>query len=125
MRGKHFAVALTVVGVLATESAGQASAEVLALDCSGPGTTESIWIDIDKSAVTQNFPDGSLATEPAAITATSINWKHVNAIGTSTDQIDRTSGDFHYSIVSNSGQYFPGTHLQCVKGSTPFPATKL
>lgn len=125
--GKRFALALIAIGFLVTIAA-RAEAEVLSLDCSGAGVTVTFWVDFDKSVVTEKNPDGSISTDPATLTTTSIAWKHVDACCTWTEEIDRTTGEYHYTGIADqngqSGQHFPGAHLQCTKGLTPFPATK-
>jgi hypothetical protein len=127
MAGRHLAIGLAAITAILV-LASRANAEVLALDCSGAGTKESIWVDIDKSVVTEKNPNGSISTEPVTVTATSISWKSVDACCTWTREIDRTSGDYHYTGIADqnglNGQHFPGAHLQCTKGSAPFPATK-
>ena len=124
MTRKHFAIALTVIGFLATAFSSQARAEILSLDCGGGSLKYNVWIDEEKSFVTlRGSYNGSYQAE---ITPTTISWSFTESGGRLTTQvsIDRTTGQAHWLVLPN--QY--GAHMDridtCAKGTTPFPATK-
>ncbi|HVA13252.1 MAG TPA: hypothetical protein VNF99_08380 [Stellaceae bacterium] len=124
MTGKHLARGLAAIAFLAFAVTKQANAAILELDCSLNGQFfENIWVDFDKSVVTESVPGHPLVTYPALITATSISWKLISGPVTDTYNIDRTTGDYHTGVIA-PGAYGPGGHGQCVKGTKPFPATK-
>jgi hypothetical protein len=123
MTMKHIAVGLTAIGIFSLVAAGRAKAEMLSLDCYYSGRiATNVWVDTGKSTVTVAERENTPRTYPAQITVASISWKWVSGGGQNimSYYIDRTSGAFTASSNFGAGM---GPE-QCVKGTTPLPATK-
>ncbi len=131
MNGRRFGLTAIVAFALATS--GQASAEIVELDCGFNGQIYmNVWVDFDKSVVTvkvsnPSTPTTYINTYSALIAATSISWRNnttSDGLYFQTFNIDRTTGDL---LIGNFGPAIrqpSGTHYQCSKGTTPLPATK-
>jgi hypothetical protein len=125
MRCKYLMLAAVALGAF---GANRASAEILSLDCSdSAGVYDKIWVDLDKSTITQNLvriaPSDPPATYPAQITATEIKWttQSTGAPAWFKVSIDRTTG-LLTQVGAGIGSGY--STRQCAKGSTPFPDTK-
>ena len=103
-------------------ASGQAKAETLSLDCSINGEIlTNVWVDTDKSTVTTHSKGSPGSnTFPAQITISSISWSVDFSRGKAISSIDRTTGILT-PLVHPDLNYYP---QQCVKGTTPLPATK-
>ncbi|HUZ34589.1 MAG TPA: hypothetical protein VMV19_21170 [Xanthobacteraceae bacterium] len=131
MTRKLVVVRLAAIVFVALMSAGQARARILSLDCSdGAGVYDKIWVDFDKSTITQSvvrigsgFEGAPPVTFPAQITATAIKWttRGEGAPFWFNVSIDRTTGILT-QIGAGVGTGY--STRRCVKGTTPFPATK-
>lgn len=119
---KRLTVGLAVIFLSSLAAVGQASAEMLSLDCANTGAggdfMYKVWVDMDKSSVTMQFVNGHGADTPrsdsAKITALSISWREYFF----DFSLNRTTGTL--TAFGNNGALGP---LQCVKGTSPFPTT--
>jgi hypothetical protein len=123
MTMNHLAAGLTAIALFSLGASGPANAEMLSLDCYYSGRiATNVWVDTGKSAVTMAETENPPRTYPAQITITSINWSAVSGNGENkiSYSIDRTTGVF--TAFANFGLTIAPE--QCVKGTTPLPATK-
>jgi len=119
---KHLTLGLAAFTLFSL--AGGAKAEMLSLDCSINGSVATnLWVDIGKSTVTVAYPQDTppiVNTFPGQITVTSISWNSVNGYPSASWSIDRTSGILT-TVMPAGITIYP---QQCVRGTTPLPATK-